>query len=142
MKIHEYQAKKILKEYGIPIPEGDIANTPEEAMEIAKKIGKKVVIKAQIHAGGRGKGGGIKTASSPEEAAKAAREIIGMNLVTHQTGPKGIKVKKVLIEEALDIEKELYLGIVIDRGRDQEQPVIMASTAGGHGNRSGCCQES
>jgi succinyl-CoA synthetase beta subunit len=131
MKIHEYQAKKILKDYDIPIPQGDVADTPQQAKEIAKRIGKKVAIKAQIHAGGRGKGGGIKTASSPEEAEKAAREIIGMNLVTHQTGPQGKEVKKVLIEEALDIEKELYLGIVVDRSKDQEQPVIMASAAGG-----------
>lgn len=131
MKIHEYQAKRIFVEYGIPIPDGDVANTPEEAREITNRIGKKVVIKAQIHAGGRGKGGGVKTANSPQEAEKVAREIIGMNLITHQTGPEGKRVKRVLVEEALDVEKELYLGIVIDRSRDQEQPVIMASEAGG-----------
>lgn len=131
MKIHEYQAKRIFVEYGIPIPDGDVADTPEEVREITNRIGKKVVIKAQIHAGGRGKGGGVKTADSPQEAEKVAKEIIGMNLVTHQTGPEGKRVKKVLVEEALDIEKELYLGIVIDRSRDQEQPVIMASEAGG-----------
>jgi len=131
MKIHEYQAKRIFVEYGIPIPDGDVADTPEEVREITNRIGKKVVIKAQIHAGGRGKGGGVKTADSPQEAEKVAREIIGMNLVTHQTGPEGKRVKRVLVEEALDIEKELYLGIVIDRSRDQEQPVIMASEAGG-----------
>ncbi|MFH2012059.1 MAG: ADP-forming succinate--CoA ligase subunit beta [Pseudomonadota bacterium] len=131
MKIHEYQAKKIFVEYGIPVPNGDVADTPEEVRDIASRIGEKVVIKAQIHAGGRGKGGGVKTADSPEEAEKVAREIIGMNLVTHQTGPEGKKVKRVLVEEALDVEKELYLGIVIDRSRDQEQPVIMASEAGG-----------
>ena len=131
MKIHEYQAKRIFVEYGIPIPDGDVANTPEEVREITSRIGKKVVIKAQIHAGGRGKGGGVKTADSPQEAEKVAREIIGMNLVTHQTGPEGKRVKRVLVEEALDVEKELYLGIVIDRSRDQEQPVIMASEAGG-----------
>ncbi|MDY7030937.1 MAG: ADP-forming succinate--CoA ligase subunit beta [Thermodesulfobacteriota bacterium] len=131
MKIHEYQAKMIFKDYGIPVPEGDVADTPEEAKKIAEKLGKKVVIKAQIHAGGRGKGGGVKTADSPQEAEKVAGEILGMNLVTHQTGPEGRKVKKVLVEEAMDIEKELYLGIVIDRSRDQEQPVIMASKAGG-----------
>ncbi|OIP35038.1 MAG: ADP-forming succinate--CoA ligase subunit beta [Deltaproteobacteria bacterium CG12_big_fil_rev_8_21_14_0_65_43_10] len=131
MKIHEYQAKRIFVEYGIPIPDGDVADTPEEVREITNRIGKKVVIKAQIHAGGRGKGGGVKTADSPQEAEKVAREIIGMNLVTHQTGPEGKRVKRVLVEEALDVEKELYLGIVIDRSRDQEQPVIMASEAGG-----------
>ncbi|MFA4909484.1 MAG: ADP-forming succinate--CoA ligase subunit beta [Desulfobacteria bacterium] len=131
MKIHEYQAKRIFVEYGIPIPDGDVANTPEEVREITSRIGKKVVIKAQIHAGGRGKGGGVKTANSPQEAEKVAREIIGMNLITHQTGPEGKRVKRVLVEEALDVEKELYLGIVIDRSRDQEQPVIMASEAGG-----------
>ncbi len=131
MKIHEYQAKKIFKDYGIPIPEGDVATTPEEVRNIAERIGKRVVVKAQIHAGGRGKGGGVKTADSPEEAEKVAGEIIGMNLVTHQTGPEGKKVKTVLVEEALDIEKELYLGIAIDRAADQEQPVIMASEAGG-----------
>lgn len=131
MKIHEYQAKKIFKDYGIPIPEGDVATTPEEVRNIAERIGKRVVVKAQIHAGGRGKSGGVKTADFPEEAEKVAGEIIGMNLVTHQTGPEGKKVKTVLVEEALDIEKELYLGIAIDRAADQEQPVIMASEAGG-----------
>lgn len=131
MKIHEYQAKRIFVEYGIPIPDGDVADSPEEVREITGRIGKKVVIKAQIHAGGRGKGGGVKTANSPQEAEKVAREIIGMNLITHQTGPEGKRVKMVLVEEALDVEKELYLGIVIDRSRDQEQPVIMASKAGG-----------
>ncbi|MDY6855796.1 MAG: ADP-forming succinate--CoA ligase subunit beta [Thermodesulfobacteriota bacterium] len=131
MKIHEYQAKRIFKDYDIPIPQGDVADTPQQAKEIAMGISKKVAIKAQIHAGGRGKGGGIRTASSPGEAEKAADEIIGMNLVTHQTGPQGKEVKKVLIEEALDIDKEMYLGIVIDRSKDQEQPVIMASAAGG-----------
>ncbi|MFH1624704.1 MAG: ADP-forming succinate--CoA ligase subunit beta [Pseudomonadota bacterium] len=131
MKIHEYQAKRIFKDYGIPVPEGEVASTPEEVREISKRIGKKVVIKAQIHAGGRGKGGGIKTADSPQEAEKVAGEIIGMNLVTRQTGPQGKKVARVLVEESLDVEKELYLGIVVDRSRDQEQPVIMASEAGG-----------
>ena len=126
-----FQAKKILKDYEIPIPQGEVATTPGEAKKIAEKLGKKVVIKAQIHAGGRGKGGGVKIADNPEEAEKIAGEIIGMDLITHQTGPEGRKVKSVLVEETLDIEKELYLGIVIDRARDQEQPVIMASAAGG-----------
>ena len=132
MKIHEYQAKEILKEYGIPVPEGRVASTPEEAKKIASEIGGgKVVVKAQIHAGGRGKGGGIKLVSSPDEAEEAAKEIIGMQLVTPQTGPEGKKVKNVLVEEAGKIKKELYLGIVVDRSRDKEEPVIMASAAGG-----------
>jgi succinyl-CoA synthetase beta subunit len=131
MKIHEYQAKNILKAYGIPIPEGEIAETPAAARSIAKKMGRNVIIKAQIHAGGRGKGGGVKPAGSPEEAARITDEIIGMNLVTHQTGPEGRIVRVVLVQEDVDIEKELYLGITIDRSRNQEQPVIMASSAGG-----------
>lgn len=121
-----------MKEYGIPVPEGGIAKDPGEAGKIASQMGSaKVVIKAQIHAGGRGKGGGIKLASSREEAEKAAQEIIGMQLVTHQTGPEGKKVKQVLVEEAKEIKQELYLGIVIDRSQKNEQPVIMASAAGG-----------
>lgn len=132
MKIHEYQAKEILKEYGIPVPEGRVASTPEEAKKIASEIGGgKVVVKAQIHAGGRGKGGGIKLVSSPQEAEEAARQIIGMQLVTPQTGPEGKKVKSVLVEKAGDIKKELYLGIVVDRSRSTEEPVVMASQAGG-----------
>ncbi len=129
MKIHEYQAKKILKEFGVKIPKGEVAETPEQAKEIAQKIGPRVVVKAQIHAGGRGKGGGVKLAGNPDEAKKITAEIIGMNLVTHQTGPEGKQVKRVLVEEALDIEKELYIGIVIDRA--QEAPVVMASSEGG-----------
>ncbi len=129
MKIHEFQAKQILSKCGVRTPRGEVADTPEKALEIAKKIGPKVVVKAQIHAGGRGKGGGVKLAQNPEEAQKLAAEIIGMNLVTHQTGPEGKKVKQVLIEEALDIDRELYLGIVIDRAT--ESPVIMASSEGG-----------
>jgi succinyl-CoA synthetase beta subunit len=129
MKIHEYQAKKILKEFGVKIPKGEVAETPEQAKEIAQKIGPRVVVKAQIHAGGRGKGGGVKLAGNPDEAKKITAEIIGMNLVTHQTEPEGKQVKRVLVEEALDIEKELYIGIVIDRA--QEAPVVMASSEGG-----------
>jgi succinyl-CoA synthetase beta subunit len=131
MKIHEYQAKELFKEYKIPIPKGEVTDFSKEAKEIAKKLGTKVIIKAQIHAGGRGKGGGIKIANNPEEAVMVAEEILGMNLITPQTGLPGQKVKKVLIEEAQDIDKELYLGIAIDRSKDQEQPVIMASSAGG-----------
>ena len=129
MKIHEYQAKEILAKYGIPVPQGGMATTPAEAEEIASQLGGKVVIKAQVYAGGRGKGGGIKTAESPEEAESLAQEIIGMRLVTHQTSDKGVPVEKVLVEEAVAIARELYLGIVIDSAA--AQPVIMASEAGG-----------
>jgi len=129
MKIHEFQAKQILRKFGVKTPEGEIAETPAKAREIAERIGPRVVVKAQIHAGGRGKGGGVKLASTPEEAEKLASRIIGMNLVTHQTGPEGKHVKRVLVEEALDIDRELYVGIVIDRAR--EEPVFMASSEGG-----------
>ena len=129
MKIHEYQAKSILSQYGVRIPTGEVAETAEKAYEIAKEIGPRVVVKAQIHAGGRGKGGGVKLANTPEEALERAQEIIGMNLVTHQTGPEGKIVKRILVEEALDIAKELYIGIVIDRAK--EAPVVMASSEGG-----------
>ncbi|MGB6340923.1 MAG: ADP-forming succinate--CoA ligase subunit beta [Candidatus Aminicenantaceae bacterium] len=129
MKIHEYQAKIILSQYGVRIPRGEVAETTEKAYEIAKEIGPRVVVKAQIHAGGRGKGGGVKLANTPEEAQERAQEIIGMNLVTHQTGPEGKIVKRILVEEALDIAKELYIGIVIDRAK--EAPVVMASSEGG-----------
>ena len=129
MKIHEFQAKKILKKYSVPIPCGEVAKTPAKAQKVAEKLGGKVVVKAQIHAGGRGKGGGVKVVGNPAEASKAAKKIIGMNLVTHQTGPEGQKVKQVLIEEGLDVVKELYVGIVVDRA--QAAPVIMVSEAGG-----------
>ncbi|MFN3475990.1 MAG: ADP-forming succinate--CoA ligase subunit beta [Candidatus Methylomirabilales bacterium] len=129
MKVHEYQAKQLLTEYGIPIPKGGVASTPREAREIAERLGGRVVVKAQIHAGGRGKAGGIKLAKSPEEAEEAAAAILGRRLVTFQTGPEGTLVKKVLIEEGLTVTKELYLGIVIDRRAGF--PVIMASGAGG-----------
>lgn len=129
MKIHEFQAKEILSKFGVPIPKGEVAETPDQAREIADKIGPRVVVKAQVHAGGRGKGGGVKLANNPEEAEKLADEILGMNLVTHQTGPEGKLVKRVLVEEALDIDRELYIGIVIDRAT--ESPVVMASPEGG-----------
>jgi succinyl-CoA synthetase beta subunit len=129
MKIHEFQAKSILARFGVRIPRGEVATTPAEARAIAEKIGSRVVVKAQIHAGGRGKGGGVKLAANPAEAEKLAKAMLGMTLVTHQTGPEGKVVKRVLIEEALDIARELYLGIVIDRAR--EAAVIMASTEGG-----------
>lgn len=130
MKIHEYQGKAILKEYGVPVPRGIVARTADEAEAAAKELGTDiVVVKAQIHAGGRGKGGGVKLAKSPEEAKQIASEMLGMMLVTHQTSPEGREVKTLLIEEGLPIDKEFYLGITLDRvtGRN----VFMASSAGG-----------
>lgn len=129
MKIHEYQAKSVFKRYGIPVPRGDVATAPEKAKEIAKELGSIVVVKAQIHAGGRGKGGGVKLVKNPEEAFDAANKIIGMNLVTHQTSPEGRKVLTVLVEEGMEILKEFYLGIVVDR--NSASPVMIASSAGG-----------
>jgi succinyl-CoA synthetase beta subunit len=129
MKIHEYQGKQILGQYGVAVPRGEVAETAAKAREIAERLGGPVVLKAQIHAGGRGKGGGIKVANSPHEAEALAQKMIGMTLVTHQTGPQGKRVKRLLIEEALGVARELYLGIVIDRAR--EYPVVMASTEGG-----------
>jgi succinyl-CoA synthetase beta subunit len=129
MKIHEYQAKAILAKYDVPVPRGEVAYTVEEADSAAKKIGGSVVVKAQIHAGGRGKGGGVKIAKSAEEAAEIAKKMLGMTLVTHQTGPEGRVVHRLLVEETLPIERELYLGIVLDRALGV--PVFMASSAGG-----------
>jgi succinyl-CoA synthetase beta subunit len=130
MNIHEYQAKQIFAKYGVPTPRGIIANTPEQAMTNAQELGGDIwVVKAQIHAGGRGLGGGVKLAKSPAEVKELAKEILGMNLVTHQTGPEGKLVQKVYIEEGADIKDELYLGVVLDRAK--EMPVIMASTEGG-----------
>src|ERR671937_2919748 len=130
MKIHEYQAKAILAKHGVPVPRGEVAFNAAEAAEIARRLGGSVVVvKAQIHAGGRGKGGGVKLAKSPDEAERLARQMIGMTLVTHQTGPEGRKVQRVLIEEGLQIERELYLSMLIDRAAGR--PVIIASAAGG-----------
>jgi len=130
MKIHEYQAKEILKGYGVSVPKGRATETPGEARRIAEEIGRKpIVVKAQIHAGGRGKGGGVQVVNSPEEAEKAAQKMLGMTLITHQTGPAGRIVRKVLIEEGVDIKEEVYLGVVVDRSR--ACPVIMASREGG-----------
>ena len=130
MKIHEYQAKTILARYGVTTPRGEVAYTKEEAREAADRLRSNiVVVKAQIHAGGRGKGGGVKLARSADEAADIASHILGMNLVTPQTGPGGRVVKRLLIEEGLDIKRELYLGLLIDRGSGM--PVFMASAAGG-----------
>jgi succinyl-CoA synthetase beta subunit len=129
VKIHEYQAKKILAQFGVPIPRGEVASSPYEVYEIAARFGGTVVVKAQIHAGGRGKGGGVKVAQTPAEAEAIASKMLGMTLVTHQTGPEGRAVRKVLIEEGMKIKKEFYLGIVVDRAT--QRPVIMASPAGG-----------
>ena len=129
MKIHEYQGKDLLRSYGVAVPDGKVAYTPDEAQAIAAEFGGRVVVKAQIHAGGRGKGGGVKVAADAAEAAKHAGEILGMQLVTHQTGPAGQKVKQVLVEKASDISRELYLGITLDRA--QSRIVVMASQEGG-----------
>lgn len=130
MNIHEYQAKEIFRKYGVPTPRGLVADTVEKAVENAKELGGSVwVVKAQIHAGGRGKGGGVKLARSLDEVEKYASEILGMQLVTHQTGPEGKKVHKVYIEEGADIQSEYYLSIVLDRAK--EMPTIVASTEGG-----------
>src|SRR5271167_711898 len=133
MKIHEYQAKAILKKYGVSVPRGAMAASQDEAEAVARELfdagATGVVVKAQIHAGGRGKGGGVKIARSVEEASELAGKILGMKLVTHQTGPEGRIVRRLLIEETLPIEKELYLGILVDRG--EGKPVFMASAAGG-----------
>jgi succinyl-CoA synthetase beta subunit len=129
VKIHEYQAKSILDEFGVPIPKGRVATTPAEARAIAEELGGKVVVKAQIHAGGRGKGGGVKLANSPDEAERVAAQIIGMQLVTHQTGPEGQKVKSVLVEEQMQVERELYVAVLVDGAIGE--PVMMASAAGG-----------
>ena len=129
MKVHEYQAKEVLRGFGVTTPRGTVTDSPEEARQIAKELGGKAVVKAQIHAGGRGKGGGVKLAKTPDEAYEAAKRIIGMQLVTHQTGPEGRKVKKVLVEEAADIAQELYLGITLDRAIGM--PTLMASKFGG-----------
>ena len=133
MKIHEYQAKAILSKYGVAVPRGEMVTTREEAERVAKDLMSSgatgAVVKAQIHAGGRGKGGGVKIAKSPEEAGTLAEKMLGMTLVTHQTGPEGKKVQRLLIEETLPIAKELYLGILLDRA--VSRPVFMASAAGG-----------
>jgi succinyl-CoA synthetase beta subunit len=133
MKIHEYQAKDILRKYGVPVPEGEMATTLEEADKAAKTLFGKgnvaVVVKAQIHAGGRGKGGGVKVTKTIEDADAAAKAILGMQLVTHQTGPAGQKVQRLLIEAGSAIARELYLGLVLDRA--SAKVVFMASQAGG-----------
>jgi succinyl-CoA synthetase beta subunit len=130
MKIHEYQAKELLKNFAVPVPRGIVARSPDEAYQAAKELKSElVVVKAQIHAGGRGKGGGVKLARSADEAREIARQMLGMKLVTHQTGPEGREVRVLLIEEGLPIAREFYLGIVLDRASGR--PVFMASAAGG-----------
>ncbi|OFW01329.1 MAG: succinate--CoA ligase subunit beta [Acidobacteria bacterium RIFCSPLOWO2_02_FULL_68_18] len=130
MKIHEYQAKSVLARFGVPVPRGEVAFSAVEAGEIARRLGGSVVVvKAQIHAGGRGKGGGVKLAKSPDEAEQVAKQMIGMTLVTHQTGPEGRTVSRVLIEEGLQIERELYVSVLVDRAA--ACPVVIASAAGG-----------
>ena len=129
VKIHEYQAKLILAQHGLPIPQGEVAFTPAEARKIAKRLGTPVVIKAQIHAGGRGKGGGVRVAETIDQVESIANEIIGMKLVTAQTGQDGRIVSRVLVEKCLEISRELYLGMLIDRS--SAKPVIMASASGG-----------
>ncbi len=130
MKIHEYQGKELLRKFGVPVPRGFVARSPEEAYQAAKELGTDVVVvKAQIHAGGRGKGGGVKLAKSADEAREIAQKMLGMKLITHQTGPEGREVRVLLIEEGLPIDKEFYLGIVLDRASGR--PVFMASEAGG-----------
>jgi succinyl-CoA synthetase beta subunit len=129
MKIHEYQGKALLAKYGVTVPNGEVVRSPEAARAAAKNLGEPVVVKAQIHAGGRGKGGGVKLARSADEAEEIARKMLGMKLVTHQTGPEGREVQTLLVEEGLKIKQEFYLGIVIDRATSV--PVFMASAAGG-----------
>ncbi|HEX5473231.1 MAG TPA: ADP-forming succinate--CoA ligase subunit beta [Vicinamibacterales bacterium] len=129
MKIHEFQAKAILAQYGVPVPQGEVVVDPAAAAAVARRLGAPVVVKAQIHAGGRGKGGGVKVVKSPEEAERTARAMIGMTLVTHQTGPQGQRVQRVLVEQGVQIARELYLGLVIDRST--ERPVLMVSPEGG-----------
>ena len=129
MNVHEFQAKALLKQYGVTVPEGREVTSPEDAANACKELGGRCVIKAQIHAGGRGKAGGVKLCKSPEEAAAAARELLGKRLVTHQTGPEGREVKRLLAEALSDIEREFYLGLVVDRGSGR--PALMASSEGG-----------
>ena len=129
MKIHEYQAKELFRKFNVPVPDGAMAESKEDAFAIAEKLGYPCVIKAQVHAGGRGKAGGVKLAKSSEEAKEYAGQIVGMNLVSKQTGPEGKLVRKVLVEQGLNIAQELYLAIIVDR--EKEMPVIIASTEGG-----------
>jgi succinyl-CoA synthetase beta subunit len=129
MNIHEFQAKDLLRRYGVPVPNGKVALTPQKAKAAAAELGGRCVVKAQIHAGGRGKAGGVKLAASPEEAESAAKELFGKKLVTHQTGPEGREVRQVLVEQSVNIERELYLGMVLDRGKSRV--AVICSSEGG-----------
>ena len=129
MNIHEFQAKDLLRRYGVPVPNGKVAFTPQEAKAAAAELGGRSVVNAQIHAGGRGKAGGVKLAASPEEAESAAKEMLGKKLVTHQTGPEGREVRQVLVEQSVNIERELYLGMVLDRGKSRV--AVICSSEGG-----------
>jgi len=129
MNIHEFQAKDLLSRYGVPVPKGKVAFTPQEAKAAAAELGGRSVVKAQIHAGGRGKAGGVKLAASPEEAESAAKEMLGKKLVTHQTGPQGREVRQVLVEQSVNIEREFYLGMVLDRGKSRV--AVICSSEGG-----------
>ena len=129
MNIHEFQAKDLLRRYGVPVPYGKVAFTPQEAKVAAAELGGRCVVKAQIHAGGRGKAGGVKLATSPEEAESAAKELLGKKLVTHQTGPEGREVRQVLVEQSVNVERELYLGMVLDRGKSRV--AVICSSEGG-----------
>ena len=129
MKVHEYQAKSIFARYGVPVPRGGVASTPTEALELASGLGGRVVVKAQVHAGGRGKGGGIKVVNTPEEAEQACASMLGKRLVTPQTGPQGVPVEKVLVEEVAEIIRELYIGLTIEKAFGG--PVMIASESGG-----------
>jgi len=129
MKIHEHEAKELLARYGVPVPEGRVATTPQQAADITRELGGRSVVKAQVHAGGRGKAGGIKVVSSPEEASAAAKALIGTRLATVQTGPDGVPVRSVLVEEIVEVERELYVAMTIDGAA--EGVVAIASAAGG-----------
>src|SRR5215213_7692402 len=129
MKIHEYQGKQLLAKYDVTVPRGEVVESADQVAAVVERLGLPVVVKAQIHAGGRGKGGGVKLAKSAEEAAELTKQMLGMKLVTHQTGPEGRVVRKVLIEEALNIDKELYLAITLDRATGMN--VVMSSPQGG-----------
>ncbi|MCZ6536093.1 MAG: acetate--CoA ligase family protein, partial [Chloroflexi bacterium] len=127
--MHEYQSKELLSKYGVPVPRGQVASTPSEAEAVCRDLGGKAVVKAQVHAGGRGKAGGIKVVNSPQEAHDFAASLIGSRLVTAQTGPEGVPVQKVLVEEPAQVARELYLALTVDRAF--QGPVFIASAAGG-----------
>jgi len=129
MKVHEYQAKAVMSQFGIPVPRGKVACTPAEARAVAEEIGGRVVVKAQVYAGGRGRAGGIKVADTPEEAGEIARRLLGTRLVTHQTGAEGVPISRVLVEEASEVDRELYISVLVDSAT--KLPLMMASEAGG-----------